>query len=414
MKTGYSHLKCGLIGEKLGHSFSEMIHREIADYPYELIELSPCEVGDFVKSRTLDAYNVTVPYKKTVMPFLDYISPEAKAIGAVNTIVCGKNGKLYGYNTDHFGFSYMLDVSKIEVSGKKVIVFGAGGASATVCTVLRERGVRELTVIGSKDNNGSVLKSHYDAEIIINTTPVGMYPKNGYSPVDLSLFPLCEGVLDVIYNPSKTKLLLDAEKRGLPHINGLSMLVAQAVKAFEFFTGDPADYSICDNIIKLLEFNTKNIILIGMPGCGKSTVGKTVAEKLSRPFYDADKCFCEFFGKTPADVIREDGEEKFRQMEHEIAEQLGKISGAVIATGGGIVTRSYNYDSLHQNGTIVFIERKLENLPTNGRPLSQSNSLESLYNARIDAYRYFADVTVSSTEIPGNTAELIISSIKEI
>lgn len=414
MKTGYSQLKCGLIGEKLSHSFSEMIHREIADYPYELIELSPCEVEDFVKSNEFDAYNVTVPYKKTVMPFLDHISPEAKLIGAVNTIVRGNDGKLYGYNTDHFGFSYMLDVSKIEVKNKKVLVFGKGGASATVCTVLRERGVRELAVIGSKDNNDAVLKKHYDAEIIINTTPVGMYPKTGVSPVDLSLFPSCEGVLDVIYNPSKTRLLLDAEKRGLPNINGLSMLVAQAVKAFEFFTGDPADYSICDKIIKLLEFNTKNVILIGMPGCGKSTVGKTVAEKLGRPFYDADKCFYEFFGKTPADVIREDGEEEFREMEHEIAEQLGKISGSVIATGGGIVTRSYNYDSLHQNGTIVFVERKLENLPTNGRPLSQSNSLKSLYDARIDAYRRFADVTVSSTENPDKTAELIISNIKAI
>ena len=412
MKTGYSQLKCGLIGEKLGHSFSKKIHREIADYPYELIELSPSEVGDFVKSHRLDAYNVTVPYKKTVMPFLDHISPEAKAIGAVNTVVRGKDGKLYGYNTDHFGFSYMLEASKIEVSGKKVIVFGAGGTSATVCTVLQERGVRALTVIGSKDNNEAGLKNHYDAEIIINTTPVGMYPKTGVSPVDLSLFPNCDGVLDVIYNPSRTKLLLDAEKRGIPHINGLSMLVAQAVKAFEFFAGDKADYGVCEDIIKLLEFDTKNIILVGMPGCGKSTVGRLIAEKLSRPFYDADKVFEEVFGMPPADVIREDGEEKFRRMEHEIAEQLGKLSGAVIATGGGVVTRDCNYGSLRQNGTTVFLERKLENLPTKGRPLSQASTLEALYDARIDAYRRFADVTVKSTEIPGNTADLIISKIK--
>ena len=412
MKTGYSHLKCGLIGEKLGHSFSLMIHEELADYPYELIELTPCEVGDFVRSSDLDAYNVTVPYKKTVMPFLDHISPEAKAIGAVNTIVRSKNGELYGYNTDHFGFSYMLDVSKISVKDKKVIVFGTGGASATVCTVLRERGVRALTVIGSKDNNDDGLKDHYDAEIIINTTPVGMYPKNGASPVDLSMFPLCEGVLDVIYNPAKTKLLLDAEKRGIPHINGLSMLVAQAVKAFEFFTGDTADYGVCDTIINLLEFNTKNIILIGMPGCGKSTVASLIAEKLSRPFYDADKVFEETFGKTPADVIRADGEEAFRRMEHEVVEKLGKLSGAVIATGGGVVTRECNYDSLHQNGTLVFLERDLKKLPTKGRPLSVANSLESLYEARIDAYRRFADVTVKSTEIPNDTADLIISMIK--
>ncbi len=412
MKTGYSHLKCGLIGEKLGHSFSKIIHRELADYPYELIELAPEEVGGFVRGGRLDAYNVTVPYKKTVMPFLDVISPEAQAIGAVNTVVRGKDGRLYGYNTDYFGFSYMLDRSKIEVTDKKVVLFGAGGASATVCAVLRDRKVRELAVIGSRDNNEEGLKNHYDAEIIINTTPVGMYPKNGVSPVELSSFPLCEGVLDVIYNPAKPKLLLDAEKRGIPHINGLSMLVAQAVKAFEFFTGDDVDYGVCDGIIKLLEFNTKNIILIGMPGCGKSTVGRLIAEKLSRPFYDADKVFSEVFCKTPAEVISESGEDEFRKMEHEIAERLGKLNGAVIATGGGVVTRDFNYDSLHQNGTLVFIERELQKLPRSGRPLSQVSSLEDLYSARIDAYRRFADVTVRSTEIPNDTAELIISKIK--
>lgn len=413
MKTGYSHIKCGLIGEKLGHSFSGMIHRELADYQYELIELSPGEVESFVKSHRLDAYNVTVPYKKAVMPFLDIISPEAQAIGAVNTIVHGKDGKLYGYNTDYFGFSHMLDKSKIEVTDKKVIVFGTGGASATVCAILRDRGVRELAVIGSRDNNESVLKKHYDSQIIVNTTPVGMYPKNGTSPVDISQFPLCESVLDVIYNPSKTKLLLDAEKRDLPHINGLPMLVAQAVKAFEFFTGDAADYSVCDDIISLLDFNTRNIILIGMPGCGKSTVAKLIAEKLSRSFYDADKVFEEVFGKTPADVICESGEEKFREMEHEIADRLGKLNGAVIATGGGVVTRSYNYAPLHQNGTLVFLERDLKKLSSKGRPLSQTNSLQALYDSRIEAYRRFADITVSSTEIPNDTAELIISMIKK-
>ena len=412
MKTGYSHIRCGLIGEKLSHSFSEMIHRELADYPYELIELSPCEVENFVKSLQLDAYNVTVPYKKAVMPFLDFISPEAKAIGAVNTVVCGKDGRLCGYNTDHFGFSYMLDASKIQVAGKKVIVFGTGGASATVCAVLRERGVRELAVIASRDNKEDVLKNHYDSQIVINTTPVGMYPKNGAAPTDISLFPLCEGVLDVIYNPSKTRLLLDAEKRGLPHANGLSMLVAQAVRAFELFTGDIADYSVCDDIIKLIEFNTKNIILIGMPGCGKSTVGRIVAEKLSRQLYDADKVFEEAFGRTPADVIRGDGEEKFRHMEHEIAEHLGKLNGAVIAMGGGVVTRLCNYDSLHQNGTLVFLERELSRLSSEGRPISQITSIQALYDSRIEAYRRFADVTVSSTEIPNDTAELIISTIK--
>ncbi len=411
MKQGYKAMKCGLLGEKLGHSFSPMIHGELADYSYVLVEKAPDEVEGFVKNGELDAYNVTVPYKKTVMPFLDVISPEALSIGAVNTVVRGKDGKKYGYNTDYFGFCYMLDASGIDVSGKKALVFGAGGASATVCAVLRDRGVKELIVVSVEDNTPEFLANHADAEIIVNATPVGMYPHNGASPVNLSLSPACSGVLDVIYNPSKTALLLDAEARGIAHANGLSMLVAQAAKAFEFFTGDVAEDGACERIVKSIENRTKNIILIGMPGCGKSTVGRLIAEKLGRPFYDADNVFTEEFGTTPAEVIQGEGEEKFRQMEHEIAEKLGKNSGTVISCGGGVVTREYNYPSLHQNGTIIFLERALEKLSKKGRPLSQSTPIEQLYAARIGAYRRFADICVTSTEVPENTATLIINKL---
>ncbi len=411
MRQGYKDMKCGLLGEKLGHSFSPMIHGELADYSYVLVEKTPTEVEDFVRNGELDAYNVTVPYKKTVMPFLDVISPEALSIGAVNTVVRGKDGKRYGYNTDYFGFCYMLDSSGIEVGGKKALVFGTGGASATVCAVLRDRGVGELVVVSIEDNTPEFLSKHADAEIIVNATPVGMYPHNGASPVDLSLFPACTGVLDVIYNPSKTALLLSAEARGIAHANGLSMLVAQAAKAFEFFTGGTAEDGACERIIKSIEGQTKNIILIGMPGCGKTTVGKLIAKKLERPFFDADNVFTEEYGISPAEVIQTQGEEKFRKMEHEIAERLGKMSGAVISCGGGVVTREYNYPSLHQNGTIIFLERALENLSKKGRPLSQSTPIEQLYAARIGAYRRFADICVASTEVPENTATLMINKL---
>ena len=412
MKQGYGHMRCGLLGEHLGHSFSPIIHKEIADYSYELVELQPDQVGPFVKGDTLDAYNVTIPYKKTVMPFLDVISPEAEAIGAVNTVVRGKDGKLYGYNTDYFGFDYMIRSAGMQVKGKKAIVFGTGGASATVCAVLRDRGVRELVVIGIEDNTPENLARHTDAEIIANATPVGMYPKNGVTPVDLSSFPHCSGVLDVIYNPAKTRLLLDAEARGIPFANGLSMLVAQAVKAFEYFTGDQAEDHIVDKIVQTIARDTHNLVLIGMPGCGKSTVGMLLAETLGRPLFDADDEFLAMHGKTPSEVIREQGEECFREMEHSVLCELGKKSGVVIATGGGAVTREYNYAPLHQNGVILFLDRDVDKLPSNGRPLSQAKSPAVLYRERIDAYHRFADYEIKSTEIPEQTAAAMLEAIK--
>ena len=413
MKQGYKEMRCGLIGEHLGHSFSPMIHGELADYSYSLFELAPDEVGDFVRTSELDAFNVTIPYKKTVMPFLDHISPEAEAIGAVNTVV-RRDGRIYGYNTDYFGFSHMIDVSGITVEGKKALVFGTGGASVTVCAVLKDRGVSELITVSIEDNTPEFLARHTDAELIVNATPVGMYPRNGATPVDISLFPRLCGVLDVIYNPAKTQLLLDAEARGIAHVNGLPMLVAQAAKAFEFFTADEAEVGACERITRYIESQTKNVILIGMPGCGKTTVGRLIASKLGRQFVDADDEFARTYTRTPAEIIANDGEDVFRKMEHEVTAALAKQSGTVISCGGGIVTREYNYPSLHQNGTIVFLERDLDRLATKGRPLSVANGVEALYNARIDAYRRFADITVKSTEIPEKTAELIISELSKL
>lgn len=414
MRSGYSNMKCGLIGEHLGHSFSPLIHNELADYSYELCELAPSELEKFMRSGRLDAFNVTIPYKKQVMPYLDHISPEAISIGSVNTVVKDKEGKLHGYNTDYFGFSHMVDLSGINIKGTKAIVFGRGGAALTVCAVLRDRGVREWVVVGSRDNIPENLTKHSDADIIINATPVGMYPNNDVSPTDLSLFPNCRLVLDLIFNPARTALILDAERRGIPYVNGLPMLVAQAAKAFEYFTGDRFEAGAVERITSLIAEKTANIILVGMPGCGKSTVGKLIANILGRSFFDADDEFTKMHGISPAECIKTLGEDKFRELEHKTLCELGKLSSAVIATGGGAVTREFNYDPLHQNGRIFFIERELSKLARGGRPLSMSTTPEEMYRARIDYYRRFADITVVSNEVIEDTANKIISEFKKI
>lgn len=408
--TDHKNMKCGLIGERLGHSFSPLIHSHLANYSYELCELSKEELDSFMRAPCFDAFNVTIPYKKDVIPYLDFISPEAKAIGSVNTVT-KRYGKLYGYNTDYFGFSYMLDLLGVSVRGKKALVFGAGGTSLTACAVLRDRGAATC-VVSRADNNHEFLASHSDAQIIVNTTPVGMFPKNLESAVDLSLFPACEGVVDVIFNPARTALIIDAENRGIPAVNGLPMLVAQAAKAFEFFTGDNYQEDCIDTITTTISKQTRNIILIGMPSCGKSRVGRILAEKLGRPFFDADDEFTKTHSITPADAISTLGEDKFRDMEHIVLCELGKQSGCVIACGGGAVTREYNYAPLHQNGTLIFLERALDKLSSKGRPISASTTPEELYARRIDAYHRFADIEVRSTEIPDKTADEMIKALE--
>ena len=413
MKTGYRDKRCGLIGEKLGHSFSGMIHNQLADYSFALREVPRHELKDFVHSGELDAYCVTIPYKKEIMPLLDEISPEAAAIGAVNVVVRDQDGKLRGYNSDYFGFAYMIESAKIDVCGSKAVVFGTGGASATICTVLRAKGVRELITIGIEDNTPDNIAKHSDAKIVVNCTPVGMYPDNYSSPTNLSCFPQCEAVLDIVYNPARTALMLQAESKGIKAIGGLSMLVAQAAKAFEYFTSDTYEEGCIERITSLIAKNSANIVLVGMPGCGKTTVGEIIANDLNRPFFDADKEFTATYGITPAKAIETLGEEEFRTMESQILSELGKKSGAVIATGGGAVTKERNYAPLHQNGVIVFIERDLDKLSTKGRPLSLTTPVEVLYAKRINSYLRFADIKVKSAEKPQITANAIERAIEQ-
>ncbi len=394
MIIGYENFRAGLLGRKLGHSYSKIIHKYLADYDYAMFEREENEVGDFIKNGPFDAINVTVPYKKTVIPFLDELSEIADKLGAVNTVVRRPDGTLYGDNTDFYGFSYMLDVADIDVSGKKSLVLGSGGASATVCEVLKRRGASEIVVLNSKNNTSENIKLHSDAKIIVNATPVGMYPANEGFPVDITLFKECEGVADLIYNPARTNIVCDAEKLEINCISGLAMLVAQAKRACEIFLGKEIDDKIIPEIIEKIERSQENIVLIGMPGCGKSTLGRLVSEKLGRVLVDTDAEIVKLAGKTIPEIFTQDGEDIFRDFESHVTENVGKMTGAVIATGGGIVKREKNYRPLHRNGKIVFLHRDIKMLDTDGRPLSQRDGVEKLYKERLPLYRRFADVEI--------------------
>lgn len=410
MKLGFSDKKCGILGEHLSHSFSPFIHSYLCDYSYDIYEVAPDDLESFMKNNDLDAWNVTIPYKKAVIPFLDYISPEAKVIGAVNLII-KKNGKLYGYNTDYFGFEYMLESSGVDIKGKKVVLFGTGGASVALRAVLEDKKAGSIVSIGIEDNTKEYVSLHSDASVIVNATPVGMYPNNRKAVTDLSLFDSLEAVLDIVYNPMHTEIMLNAEEKGITAIGGLSMLVAQAVKGAEIFTGEKFDKDTTEKIISKIALSTQNIILIGMPSSGKSSVGDILASKLERPFFDADEEFEKMHGITPATAITSLGEDKFRLMEQEVIASLGKMSEAVIATGGGAVTRKENYPSLHQNGIIIFIERDIDKLSTEGRPLSKAGALQELYERRKDAYFGFADIVTDNNDSLEITVDKIISEL---
>ena len=402
---------CGLLGRKLGHSYSPQIHRFLGDYPYTLFEKEPEEIEDFLKNGNFDGINVTVPYKKDVIPYLDQLSPIARKLGAVNTVV-RRDGKLIGHNTDYFGFRTMVDSSGISVAGKKILVLGSGGASNTAVAVLEELGAEVEVISRSGENNYDNLGNHKDASAIVNTTPVGMYPNTGNAPVDLDRFPNLEGVLDVIYNPARTELLLQAEKRNLVTRNGLLMLVAQAKEAAEWFTGREISNALITNIHATLAAQMQNILLIGMPGCGKSTIGAKLAEMTGKRFVDADDVVVQLAVKPIPEIFAQDGEEVFRNWETQALATLGKQSGLVIATGGGCVTRERNYPLLHQNGTMIWLKRDLDTLPTDGRPLSQANKLSDLYAIRKPLYEAFADHTIDNNGSPEQSIAAILSLLE--
>ena len=402
-------MKCGLLGRKLGHSYSPQIHSLLGNYRYDLVEVEPELLKSALDNTEYTGFNVTIPYKKAVIPFCNTLSPVAQRLGAVNTIVRRRDGSLIGHNTDYFGFQTMVESTGLQVSGKKVLVLGSGGASNTVCAVMEQLGANVIVISRSGDNNYGNIHLHSDAAVIVNATPVGMYPAVGISPVDLAAFPMLEGVLDVSYNPARTQLLLDAEKRGLITANGLLMLVAQAKESAEWFTGNTISDEQISRIHGILKQQMENIVLIGMPGCGKSTVGKLLAESLNKQFIDADDEIVAAAGKPIPRIFAEDGESVFRNWESQILEKLGKQSGLIIATGGGCVTQNRNYPLLHQNGTVFWIGRNIEQLPTDGRPLSQATRLQDMFRVREPMYRAFADHYVDNNGCVEKTVSKILS-----
>lgn len=406
----HSCKKSGLLGRKLGHSFSPLIHSYLADYSYELFEKEPEHVEDFMRNGDFDAINVTIPYKKDAFAICDEVSEIASKIGSVNTVV-KKNGYLKGYNTDYYGFSYLVKKAGFdkELSSGKSLVLGSGGSAVTVCAVLKDMGAKEVIVISRSgpDNYDNVYDNHSDALFIVNTTPLGMYPKNGEAAVDLEKFTCCRGVIDIIFNPAKTKLLLDAQSLGIPFINGLPMLVAQAKQASEFFTGRSIADDVIDPITRRIESDTKNIILIGMPGCGKTTVGSLIADKLLRPFVDIDLEIQSRIGMCICDYFKEYGEASFRKIETEMLGEFARKSGLIIATGGGVIKNPANLPLMRQNGVIVMLNRPLCDLPVDGRPISMSCSLEKLGKERLPIYNAWKDISVKAGK-PEDTANEII------
>ena len=405
-------MKCGLLGRKLSHSYSPQIHAMLGTYDYALFEKEPYEIESFLKESDFTGINVTVPYKKDVIPYLDELTSVAQRLGAVNTII-RKGEKLIGHNTDYFGFLTMVQSSGLKVGGKKVLVLGSGGASNTAVAALRELGSTVVTISRSGENNYQNLHLHQDAAVIVNTTPVGMYPNAGISPVDLDLFPQLEGVLDVVYNPARTKILLEAEKRGLVALNGLIMLVAQAKEAAEYFTCTQITNDIIDVIHNALKKQMANIVLIGMPGSGKTTIGKILAAATGKRFVDADSELENLAGRSIPEIFSQDGEPAFRELETQVLVKLGQQSGLVLSTGGGCVTQDRNYPLLHQNGTIFCLQRDLHKLPTDGRPLSQANKLEDMCRIRAPLYRAFADFTVENNSAPEDAVDQILGILEE-
>lgn len=406
-------MRCGLLGKTLGHSYSPQIHAQLGDYSYELFEKQPEELENFLRHGEFDALNVTIPYKKAVLPYCAVLSDAVKAIGSANTLVRQPDGTLFADNTDAFGFSCIADECGVDIAGKKALVFGSGGASVTTQYVLKTRGAREVLVISrSGEHNYETLDKNTDAEILVNTTPLGMYPNNGASPVDLTRFPRCAAVLDVVYNPARTALLLQAEALGIPHAGGLLMLVAQAKRASELFTGSAIADTRIGEIYRTLAVQMQNIVLVGMPGCGKSSIGTLLAEKLDRPFLDADAEIEKAAGMPIPDFFKLYGEAAFRDLESRVLAELGKRSGAVIATGGGAVLREENYAALHQNSTIVWLTRDLARLPIDGRPVSQATSLDALFAARKTRYERFADHIIDNNGAPDETVRAILEALR--
>ena len=407
-------MRYGLIGEKLGHSFSKDIHERIADYTFDLIPLSKEEFKTFMEKKEFTALNVTIPYKKDVIPYLDEMDEHAKAIGAVNTIV-NRDGKLKGYNTAFTGFLYMVKKHNVHMEGKKVLIIGNGGASAAIQAVVQHESAGSMVIVDVVPGNGAIsydemFSSHLDAEIIINTSPIGMYPRIGNAPIDISMFHKCEAVLDVIYNPILTRLCFEAQEMDIKRVNGLEMLIAQAKQSVEFFLDKSIDDQIIDDIYQDMLRERCNIVLIGMPSAGKTTIGKMLENRMQKEFIDLDDIIIEKAGKSIPEIFEESGEAGFRAIETEAAIEVSKLNNKIIATGGGTIKHKVNMDYLRQNGITIFIDRDVDKLISSdpNRPLSKStDALEKMHAERLPLYqKYAAYVAVNNSDIESTVTEI--------
>ncbi len=398
-------MEYGCIGEKLGHSFSKEIHAILADYNYELCEIPLDKLDEFMKKAEFKAINVTIPYKERVMPYLDYICPEAEKIGAVNTVV-NRKGRLFGYNTDYAGMKALIERAGIEIKNKNVLILGTGGTSKTALAVVNDMGAKKAVKASRTARERSITYDEAyataDAEVIINTTPLGMYPNTEAAPIDLTRFLHLSGVVDAVYNPLRTELVSCAREMGVPASGGLYMLVAQAVYACEHFIGEKKSVREIENAYKKILAEKENIVLIGMPGSGKTTIGKILADKLSRRFIDLDEEIKAEEGMVPSEIINKYGEEKFRAIEKNAAKKVASVTGAVIATGGGTVIAPENVRALKRNGKIIFINRDIEKIkPTASRPLSSDREkLKKRFEERFEIYKGAANITI----VPGDRA----------
>lgn len=414
-------MEYGLIGEKLGHSFSREIHNLLASYTYDLKELPKNELDTFMKSRNFKGVNVTIPYKESVIPYLDEIDEAAKAIGAVNTIV-NREGRLIGYNTDFCGMRELLLSRSIRIEKRFVAVLGTGGTSKTACAVAKSLGAsRIVRVSRNPHSDGDISYDELEAiktdiQIIINTTPVGMYPNENCAPLDIDGFSALEGVVDAIYNPLRTKLISDARARQIRAAGGLYMLVAQAARAAELFTGDCNMMQKTEKAYCSILKNKQNIVLVGMPGSGKSTLGRMLAKKTGQAFYDSDSEIEKQTGMCIPDYFSKYGEDGFRAIETDVIKRLSLLGGIVIATGGGAVIRSENIDSLAKNGIIVYLDRPISDIKiTSNRPLTRSvDDLKKKYYERHEMYEKSADITVMVKGSEKSTLNTLINALKDV
>ena len=414
-------MKYGLIGEHLGHSFSKQIQTRIAeienvkDYDYQLVELDKEEFKEFMEKKDFKGINVTIPYKKDVIPYLDEMDESAKAIGAVNTII-NVDGKLKGYNTDFGGFLYMVKAHNVHMEGKKVLIIGNGGACAAVKAVCKHENAKDIVIVSRSANRGAIsydemYTSHLDADIVVNTSPVGMFPNIVNAPIDVSWFHKLECVLDVVYNPILTRLCFEAQEADIKRVIGLEMLIAQAKYAFEIFENMSFDDSIIDEIKKEMLKDRCNIVLIGMPSAGKTTIGKMLEEKLGKEFFDLDDMIIVKAGKSIPEIFQESGETGFRAIETEVAIEASKMNNKIIATGGGVVKHKVNMDFLRLNGITIFIDRDIDKLISSdpNRPLSSSKqALQQMYKERYPLYqKYAAYIAVNNANIDETVDDIV-------